>query len=82
MKDYTYEKVCAAILLRLDDWMTAKQAGASRGQMMSLKAAGLVHSSPDFRNPTAQFPLVYRRTKAGDRAAVLLRAVTTGEENR
>lgn len=74
-----YEERCADILLRLDDWKTAKEAGATAGQMRSLVASELVHSSPDFLNynhrEAFRKPKVYRRTKAGDRAALLIEVV-------
>jgi hypothetical protein len=70
---------CADALRRLNDWTTARDLGASPGQLRSLTAAGLVRSSPDYRNyrdgTAHNHPRVYHRTKAGDRAAELLTAV-------
>lgn len=83
MNGSLYDLVCAQILVQLDDWKTVRVAGASPGQMRSLVAAGLVVSSPDYRKYDTRtahnYPRVYCRTKAGDRAAELIAAMSDTE---
>lgn len=78
-----YERACADLLMRLGDWRTMRDLGALPGQLASLKASGLIVSSPDFRSYSVSVarnhPLVYRRTNAGDRAVDLIRAVLPPE---